>query len=210
MAPDGSPVDVYLALSPEPDLSRVRSVLRPGWSVLDLGCGVGRIANALCHAGHAVVAVDNSPDMLTHVRGPEPLLHDIWTLDLDRRFDAVLALSHLVNGRTRERRLGLLSVCRHHLREGGVVVVQRYPPEWNPTDETSRVDGVEVQLHDVRIFGDGFSATVTYAIGDRSWAQPFEAAIVDDEELSSLAEAAGLRFRGVLDEQQTCALLTTE
>lgn len=210
IAPDGSPIDVYSALSPEPDLSRVRSVLQPGWSVLDLGCGVGRIANALCRSGHAVVAVDNSPDMIRHVRGPEALLQDIWTLDLDRRFDAVLALSHLINNRGRERRLGLLRVCRHHLRDPGVVVVQRYPPDWQPTDETSHVDGVEVQLHDIRTLDDGFSATVTYAIGDRSWAQSFEAAIIDDEELRSLAGTVGLTFRRVLDEQRAWALLTTE
>jgi hypothetical protein len=72
------------------------------------------------------------------------------------------------------------------------------------------VDGVEVQLHDIRTLDDGFSATVTYAIGDRSWAQSFEAAIIDDEELRSLAGTVGLTFRRVLDEQRAWALLTTE
>ena len=54
-APDGSPVELYLALSPEPDLTRVCSVLHPNWSVLDLGSGPGRIANPLAADGHEVV-----------------------------------------------------------------------------------------------------------------------------------------------------------
>jgi len=65
-APDGSPVEVYLALSPEPDLTRVRSVLHPNCSVLDLGSGAGRIANPLAAEGHEVVAVDKSVEMRRH------------------------------------------------------------------------------------------------------------------------------------------------
>jgi SAM-dependent methyltransferase len=200
---------VYLALPSEPDLTRVRSVLRPDSSVLDLGAGVGRIANALTAEGHRVVAVDDSVPMLEHVAGAEAVLADVWTLDLHRRFDAVLALSHLINHRARERRLGLLGVCRRHLRDAGVVVVQRYPPDWKPADETTRVGDVEIHLHDLRALPDGFAATVTYAIGDRSWAQSFEATTVDDEELRSLAEGVGLVFGRALDEHGAWVLLTT-
>jgi SAM-dependent methyltransferase len=177
--------------------------------VLDLGAGVGRIANALAAEGHSVVAVDDSAQMLEHVAGGDAVLADIWTLDLHRRFDAVLALSHLINDPAPERRLGLLGVCRRHVRDGGVVVVQRYPPDWKPADATTRVGDVEIHLHGVRTRPDGFTATVTYAIGARSWAQSFEAATIDDEELRSLAEAVGLVFGRVLDEHGAWALLTT-
>ncbi len=95
VAPDGSPVDVYLALPAEPELGHVRSVLSPGSAVLDLGCGVGRLSNPLAADGHEVVAVDESAEMLAHVIGPEAVLADLWHLDLGRRFDVVLATSHL-------------------------------------------------------------------------------------------------------------------
>src|SRR5262245_568069 len=198
VAPDGSPVDVYRALPAEPALSLVRSVLcgfqglHGRASILDLGSGPGRLANALAAEGHRVVAVDDSADMLAHVTGAEAVLADVWTLDLGRRFDVVLALSHLVNEPERERRLQLLQVCRAHVSPDGIVVVQRYPPDWQPVEGTNEVGDVRVHLHDVVGHEDGsFSAVVTYRLGDRQWAQPFTARVVDDGVLASLAAASG-------------------
>ena len=209
IAPDGSPVAVYRALPAEPDLSRLRSVLPTGCSVLDLGAGVGRLANPLAAAGHQVVAVDESSEMLSHVQGPERIQADIWSLDLGRRFDAVLALSHLINDPSRERRVELLGVGRRHLRDGGVLVVQRYPPAWRPTDGSSTNGAVEIRLHDVVGRNGRFTAAVTYSVGSRSWSQPFEAAIVDDGELASLAVATGLIVTGYLDDERAWVSLTT-
>jgi hypothetical protein len=42
-APDGSPVPLYLRLRPAGESELISSVLRPGASVLELGCGPGRI-----------------------------------------------------------------------------------------------------------------------------------------------------------------------
>lgn len=44
---DGSPVAVYLALPPEPEFSPVLDAIPQEACVLDLGCGVGRLANVL-------------------------------------------------------------------------------------------------------------------------------------------------------------------
>ena len=209
VAPDGSPVEVYRALPAEPDLGRLRSVLPAGCSVLDLGAGVGRLANPLAAAGHQVVAVDDSAEMLSWVDGPECIQADIWSLDLGRRFDAVLALSHLVNSSAPQRCVELLGVCRRHLRDGGVLIVQRYPPAWRPTDGSSTNGAVEIRLHDVVGDAGRFSAAVTYSVGSRSWSQPFEAAIVDDSELASLAVATGLIVTGYPDDERAWVLLTT-
>jgi predicted RNA methylase len=43
----------------------------PRASVLELGAGTGRIADALAALGHPVVAVDESPEMLAHIRNAE-------------------------------------------------------------------------------------------------------------------------------------------
>ena len=102
--------------------------------MLDLGSGPGRIANPLVDAGHQVVAVDDSSVMLERVAGAERVLGDMWALDLGRRFGAVLALSHLINNPSRSRRSNLLRVCREHVNDDGIVVVQRYPPDWVPTE----------------------------------------------------------------------------
>ena len=209
VAADGSPVAVYLALPAEPDLGRVRSVLPVGSSVLDLGSGPGRIANPLVAAGHTVVAVDDSSDMLARIEGAETVLGDVRALDLTRRFGAVLALSHLINSPSRSRRSALLRVCRQHVDDDGIVVVQRYPPGWVPTERASAVGGVGVHLHDVVGLERGaFAAAVTYTVGERSWTQRFTATIVDDDELRSLAAENDLKVRGTIDGDDAWVVLT--
>ena len=208
VAPDGSPVEVYLALPAEPDLTRVLSVLSASSSVLDLGSGPGRIANQLAASGHDVVAVDDSPAMLARIVGAETVLGDVWTLDLGRRFDAVLALSHLIDSPTRSQRIDLLRVCRRHLDEAGIVVVQRYAPEWIPEEGVATIGDVTAQLHDVVHHTNGtFDAAVTYTVGERSWTQTFSASVVDDEELAFVAAEASLRVINVIGGDDRWVLL---
>jgi SAM-dependent methyltransferase len=199
VARDGSPVEIYLALPAEPDLSRLRTVIPPSATVLDLGCGVGRLANPLAAAGHLVVAVDDSAAMLAHVHGPETVLGDIWSVRLGRRFDVVLALSHLINDADRARRSKLLHVCRRHVADGGIVVVQRYAPDGKPVDRESAVGDITVRLHSVVEHADGsFDAVVTYGLGGRAWSQAFTSVVVDDAELESLALENDLQVRGTI------------
>ena len=200
VAPDGSPVAVYRALPAEPALGYVRSLLGGPASILDLGCGPGRLANPLAADGHQVVAVDDSAAMLAHVTGAETVLADVWGLELGRRFDLILALSHLVNESERSRRVGLLRVCRAHVRARGAVLVQRYPPGWNPGEGTSDVGDVRAHLHDVAHHDDGsFSAVVTYRLGEQEWDQPFTARVVDDVELAGLAASTGFVVGETID-----------
>lgn len=206
---DGSAVDVYVALPAEPELGRVRSLVRGRARVLDLGCGTGRIANPLAIDGHSVVAVDDSEAMLARVVGAETVMADVRTLDLNRCFDAVLALSHLINSSDRSRRLDLLRVCRRHLDDDGVVVVQRYRPDWVPAASEGASGDVTMRLHDVVLRDGGvFAAVVTYAIGDRSWSQSFEATIVDDDELSSLAIESDLKIDNIAGDDASWVLLS--
>jgi hypothetical protein len=149
--------------------------------------------------------------MLAHLDGPQRVVADVWSLDLDERFDVVLALSHLLNDRSRERRMELLRVCRRHVPTGGIVVIQRHLPSSAsvPPQQTGFLGPVGVRLHDVVELTDGFSAAVTYALGDRTWTQVFDGAIVDDEELAGLAAAAGFRRWHAPDEDGWWVTLMT-
>jgi SAM-dependent methyltransferase len=208
VAPDGSPVEIYRALPAEPDLSRLRSVISRGASVLDLGSGPGRLTNPLAVDGHQVVAVDDSALMLAHVVGAETVMADIWTLQIGRRFDVVLALSHLINDAARSRRSALLGVCRRHLAEDGIVIVQRYSPGWLPTTNTGNLGEVAIRLHDVSIHGDGsFAAVATYELGGQMWSQRFTAATVDDDELMSLAIENDLQVCGAIGDEVEWVML---
>src|SRR5271163_1689841 len=63
-------------------------------SVLDAGCGTGRVAGELARRGVEVVGVDVSASMIAEARRRAPdqlwLEDDLSTLDLGRHFDVVV------------------------------------------------------------------------------------------------------------------------
>ncbi len=126
---------------------------------------------------------------------------------LVERFDAVLALSHLVNSDSRASGVEVLRTCRRHVRDDGVVIVERYPPEWTPTERARMTGGLEVRWHDAVFRDDGFSARVTCLLDGRSWTQAFDAVPVDDAELERMANEAGLTVSSVLDAERAWVVL---
>jgi len=198
-------VDFY-ALMPafgEPDI--VHEASGTGTSILELGCGTGRITHPLVALGHAVVAVDESPEMLAHVRGAETVRARIQDLYLGRRFGVVLLASHLINADD-ETRSNFLDACRRHVADDGCVIVQQHSPEWFAAAKDSEVtrDGVIYRLRDVsRPTPDLVSATVEYVVGDRCWTQTFTTERLDDAGLAAALGAAGLRLDRYLTEDRS-------
>jgi SAM-dependent methyltransferase len=199
---DGCPVEVYRRLPAMGEPELVHRVAGPGARILDLGAGTGRIADPLAALGHAVVAVDDSPAMLAHVRLARPHRSRIEDLDLADRFDLVLLASHLVNTPDDALRRGLLRAARRHLADGGQVLLQWHEPDWfdglrpGLTAEgplggfTSRL-----VVHDVA--GALVTATVTYADATGTWSQPFTARRLSSEEVAGELAASGLRLAAV-------------
>lgn len=72
ITPDGCAVDLYALLPPgrEPEIIHIAAGSAVA-SILELGSGTGRVTDALVKIGHPVVAVDESPEMLAHVRSAE-------------------------------------------------------------------------------------------------------------------------------------------
>jgi len=69
-------------------------------SVLDAGCGTGRVARELARRGVDVVGVDRDPDMLATARRKAPhldwRLDDLRAVDLGRAFDVVLLAGNVM------------------------------------------------------------------------------------------------------------------
>lgn len=207
VAPDGSPVAVYLALPPGDAPAIIDSETVSGGSILELGSGPGRITRPLAEMGHAVVAVDNSPEMLAHIDCAETVLVDLFTLDLARTFDGVVAGSHLINAPDPLTRQALLAVCRRHVAPGGVVLIERYEPAWaaQPTASQSLVGPVHIRFDLVESAAGAFRGRVTYRLDGRVWTQEFTAANVTAHMLGEEAKAAGLRLSRWLDPARTWA-----
>ncbi len=206
ITPDGCAVDFYSLLPPGRDPELINGAIPPGASILELGAGVGRVTHPLLQLGHRVVAVDESPEMLERIHGAETVRGRIETLDLERRFDAVVLASHFVNAPDQELRRTLLRTCRRHVHDRGCVVVQRHELEWFESAAPSeRSDGgITFRLRDVSRPAPGLlSATVEYQVGDRVWRQSFTTARLDDADLAADLAAADLALDTVLTEDRT-------
>jgi SAM-dependent methyltransferase len=196
ITPDGCAVDFYAMMPDFGEPAIVHEAAGPGASILELGCGAGRVTHPLITLGHPVVAVDESPEMLAHVHAAETVCARIQDLSLGRRFGAVLLASHLVNADDETRR-SFLDVCRRHVTDDGCVIIQQHSPEWFAAAEDSEVSraGVIIRLRDVsRPAPNLVSATAEYVVGDRCWTQTFTTMRLDEPELAAALAAAGLRL----------------
>jgi SAM-dependent methyltransferase len=95
-------------------------------TVLDAGCGTGRIAVELARRGVGVVGVDSDPGMLDVARAKAPdlpwITADLADLALTQRFDVVLLAGNVVPYVAAERRAAAVAACAGHLASGGVLL----------------------------------------------------------------------------------------
>jgi SAM-dependent methyltransferase len=208
VAADGSPVEIYRRLPPTGEPELIHAAIPPGASILELGCGAGRVTHELIRLGHPVTAVDESAEMLAHVRGAEVVRAPIETLALGREFDCVLLASHFVNDPDRDRRRILLEVCARHARPEATVLVESYPAgfDWDAAVGRTSVHGdVAVTVTEARTRGPVVEAVVEYRVDGRSWRQPFAARMLDADELDASLREAGLeRVRWLDDHRSWC------
>jgi SAM-dependent methyltransferase len=140
-------------------------------SVLDLGCGTGRVSLDLAAAGHRVTGLDLDPRLGAELRRRAgernvpagTVVGDARSFDLGRRFELVLAAMQFLQLLRREERAAALRCVRAHLREGGLFAAALLDLSGESTDgdyvpplpDMSELDGwvwssqaVEVRLLD--------------------------------------------------------------
>jgi SAM-dependent methyltransferase len=125
-----------------------------GGTVLDLGCGTGRVALHLARRGHTVVGLDSNPELIATLSGRaaglslQPVLADARAFELDT--DVALALApmqlvQLLPGRA--DRLECLGCVAAHLLPGGrlaLAIVEELPRQSEgqpPLPDVREVDG---------------------------------------------------------------------
>ncbi|MFD4693149.1 class I SAM-dependent methyltransferase [Streptomyces sp. NPDC058463] len=197
ITPDGCAVELYARLSAgnEPDV--IEAAVPAGASILELGCGAGRVTHPLVERGFAVTAVDESARMLDHIEGARTVRSPIESLDLgDERFDVVLLASFLVHTSDYRVREGLLRTCRRYVKDGGVVLLQREGADYHtdlPREREDRAAGCTIRIVSAEPLGDGVSEVrAEYVFEDARWTQTFRSRALSVEQFEACLEAAGL------------------
>ena len=95
-------------------------------SVLDAGCGTGRVSIELAKHGIEVVGVDVNASMIDKARrlgaGINWVQADLASLDLGRRFDVVVLAGNVPLFCEPSRRAALVASCAAHVETAGVMI----------------------------------------------------------------------------------------
>ena len=192
-------MEVYAALPTFGEPEWIDASMRDGGSVLDLGAGVGRIADPLVALGHRVLAVDDSTEMLARVGWADTLVARIEHLTIGERFDAVLLASHLVNTTDEDLRTALLTVVRHHLKPGGLAFIEWHEPSWFAglhlgEHSAAQLGAVTSTLTVAEFDGRILRARVEYTLNGNRWIQQFAAERLSADEIADALNRVGLRI----------------
>ena len=109
-------------------------------SVLDAGCGFGRVAAELAARGVDIVGVDLDPDMIERARRRSPALEwhvaDLSAFDLDRTFDVVVLAGNVLGFAEPADRAAAFGACAAHVATGGRLVLgASLRRDWPSVDE---------------------------------------------------------------------------
>jgi SAM-dependent methyltransferase len=206
ITPDGCAVDLYLLLQPRGEAELIHGVVPAGASILELGCGTGRISRGLLALGHPLTCVDFSVEMLAHMPSEaRTVLSEIETLRLDERFDVVTLTSNMVSGEE-EQTLAFLRTARAHVKDEGAVIIERLHPRWGDPEQMRSIaaprtrDGITGSLHDIEGDGTRVTLTIRYQHDDgRVWTQHSTMYARGDQALADLLRRAGLAMDRWID-----------
>lgn len=133
-------------------------------TLLDMGCGTGKHAELFCYKGYIVLGIDVSEDMLKIAETRRSRKEDklsfshsnILELDLDKKFDVVVSLFHVMSYQnSNEELIKAFEVAKNHLNDGGVFIFDFwYGPAVLTDKPTTRIKRLENSFIKVTRFAE--------------------------------------------------------
>jgi SAM-dependent methyltransferase len=127
-------------------------------TILDAGCGTGRLAIEAVRRGHQALGVDLDPDMIERARAKDPQIEwvcaDLSTIRFDRRFDVVVMAGNIPLFCAPGSQAAIISNLASHLETEGVLICgfsietghDAYTPD-EMRDDARAVDLVDVERY---------------------------------------------------------------
>ena len=158
-------------------------------SVLDAGCGTGRVATELARHGIEVVGVDVDASMLATARRAAPdvtwIEADLTKLDLGRTFDLVVMAGNVPLFTPKGTEAALVAGVAGHVAPGGLLVAG-----------FSLDRGYSVEQYDEHAAAAGLELVERFATWARAPWSPGMGSPGDDYAVSVHRRAEGLRSAG--------------
>ncbi|RZL04953.1 MAG: class I SAM-dependent methyltransferase, partial [Pedobacter sp.] len=122
----------------------------------ELGCGSGSHAMYLSKEGFQITGIERSPEMVDiarkkNIQGFEPIVGNIEDFSLDKRFDSVISLFHVISYlTTNDALLKCFKQVNRHLKQGGIFLFDTWftPAVYTQIPDTRirrlEDDGIEV------------------------------------------------------------------
>ena len=195
--PDGCSVNLYRLLPYMGELADIEPHLSRYAAALELGCGTGRLCGRMQELGLRATGVDESAEMLAHLpAGIEGIKASIETLDLGRRWPAVLLPSHLINHPDPTVRKRFVDAARRHINPAGTFYVQRHSPRWLSTVQQGKIgdlNGIALHADSVTRTGNLVTMTLRYQGPDQAWTQSFTTCALEQDEIEHLLASGGFQ-----------------
>lgn len=194
---DGCSVSLYRVMPYMDELADIESHLNRHPAVLELGCGTGRLCGRLQEIGLHVAGVDESAEMLAHLPiGVEGIKASIETLDLGRRWPAVLLPSHLINHPDEVIRKQFVEAAKRHITPFGTFYIKRHSPRLLSTVKKGPLGvskGIALHVEHVSRDGDLVTMTIRYNAGDQAWTQSFSTCVLQTHDIEQLLSSCGFQ-----------------
>jgi ubiquinone/menaquinone biosynthesis C-methylase UbiE len=134
----------------------IKCARRTGSPILDLAAGTGRIAFALAHDGHEVIALDNSPSMLSTARKKlQQVSKDISgritfiegnmeQFEIPEKFALVIIPNSFGHALTTDAQVATLRCIKSHMKKDGLFILDLYIGEQQYTHATFKDPAVQI------------------------------------------------------------------
>jgi 2-polyprenyl-3-methyl-5-hydroxy-6-metoxy-1,4-benzoquinol methylase len=138
--------------------------VRPGSSVLDVGCGVGRWSRRLASQGARVTGIDLSPTMIAQAKRRAAaqgvmeqcrfFVQDLVALDAGQKFDLVLSVTVLQHILEPQALRAAMRRMAAHLSEGGTLILLEAAPNRAVEDCDSPIFRARARSAYLQLFAD--------------------------------------------------------